>query len=193
MTRAFLLAVVAIVALTATPAAQAQHFHFEFGHGHHHGHHHHHHCWDDWWCGPHFGYTYVYPPPVRERIVYVQPQPDLATTRAGAVPKVLAPTEDTRLTIRNSAGHKTDVNFLVDRQEASLPDGQARTWAGVARRSVQFDRGGSFGTAQYDLAPGEYEFVVTAGGWDLVRQESASNRTAAGPRKNSLPGSATLR
>ena len=192
MIRTLVLAAVAVGALTAVPVAHAQHIHFEFGHGHHHGHHHHH-CWDDWWCGPHYGYSYVYPPPVRERIVYVQPQPDLATPRTSSVPKVQLPTEDTRFTIRNGAGHKTPVNFLVDRQEASLSDGETRTWAGPARRSVQFDRGGSYGTAQYDLTAGEYEFIVTAGGWDLVRQDSTASRTATQPRKNTLPSGTTQR
>lgn len=200
MVRNLLLSVALIVGLTtAAGVAQAQHFSFAFGGGHHHhGHHHHHHCWDDFWCGPHFGYTY-YAPPVRERVIYVQPaRTEVYESRVGSVPSAnsvprLAATpssaEDTRLTIQNSAGHKTPVNFLVDRREASLTDGESRTWAGSARRSVQFDRGGSFGTADYDLTPGEYEFVVTAAGWDLVKKDSESSaRTAStGPRKNALP------
>lgn len=206
MVRNLLLSVAVICGLvSAAGVAQAQSsFSFAIGgghhhHGHHHGHHHHHHCWDDYWCGPHFGYTWYAPPPVRERVIYVQPaRTEVWETRVGSVPSASsvpslssAPsaTGDTRLTIRNSAGHKTPVNFLIDRREASLSDGETRTWSGPSRRSVQFDRGGTFGTAEYDLAAGDYEFVVTAAGWDLVKKDSEAARTASvtTPRKNTLP------
>jgi hypothetical protein len=200
MMRIGLLAIAAIAGLSLAPAAQAQHFSFGIssGHGHHHGYHHHHHCWDDWWCGPHFGYTYV-APPVRERVIYVQPartevwETRAAPPAASTVPRI-STTADTGLTIRNSAGHKTPVNFLIDRKEASLADGETRTWTGNSRRSVQFDRGGDYGTANYSLTAGDYEFVVTPAGWDLVKDDSEAARTAtATPRKNTLPSGTSLR
>ena len=40
----------------------------------------------------------------------------------------------------------------------------SRTW------SVQFDRGGSFGQAQYTLVGGTYEWVITVQGWDLKQR-----------------------
>jgi hypothetical protein len=40
----------------------------------------------------------------------------------------------------------------------------SRTWI------VQFDRGGSFGQAQYTLASGTYEWVITDQGWDLKQR-----------------------
>jgi hypothetical protein len=55
---------------------------------------------------------------------------------------------------------------------------------------VEFDRGGSFGTAKYELTEGEYEFVVTDRGWDLQRDATGGTwQTARVPevKKNTLP------
>ncbi len=46
--------------------------------------------------------------------------------------------------------------------EQKLPAG--RSW------TIEFDRGGSFGTARYSLRPGTYAFAVTDRGWDVVRR-----------------------
>jgi hypothetical protein len=35
--------------------------------------------------------------------------------------------------------------------------------------TLEFDRGGSFGTARYTLIQGAYKFVATERGWDLVK------------------------
>ena len=34
---------------------------------------------------------------------------------------------------------------------------------------LEFDRGGSFGTARYTLSQGAYKFVATERGWDVVQ------------------------
>jgi len=36
---------------------------------------------------------------------------------------------------------------------------------------VEFDRGGSFGTARYTLTKGAYKFIATDRGWDLARHD----------------------
>jgi hypothetical protein len=38
---------------------------------------------------------------------------------------------------------------------------------------VEFDRGGSFGTARYTVTQGAYKFIATDRGWDLVQDDAA--------------------
>lgn len=174
------------------PAAQAQHFHIDFGH--HHGHHGHHrgwhfdhcwhgHCYDPWYPR----YVYAYPPPVvRERVTYVEREPALSRAPAAV---------ESRITLDNAAANRVSVAFLLDAQEVELRSGETRTFTGRGTRVVEFDRGGNFGTARYDLTEGAYEFVPTAKGWDLTRKSSAAASTAwrSTPRKNALPPETTTR
>lgn len=203
---AFTLAV-ALLALGPSPA-EAQHVSFGFstGHRHHHGHHWHGPCW-----GPSrswFGVVLAPPPPViHERVIYVEPPPRVTTIVTGSAPLAatstwtppvasalpvnavsstpVAAAGDARITIRNAAGAKLPVAFLIDGQEIELADGELRSFVGRDRRSVQYDRGGHFGATQHDLAAGDYDFRITASGWDLVRRAGASERTAVRP--NALP------
>jgi hypothetical protein len=187
-----------LVACALSPAAvQAQSFSFSIGHGHHHGHHHHgwhhhHHCWDDpFWCGPHFGYYYAPPPIVQREIRYVQPvERVIEAPRPVALPQSANLASSTRqpLQIWNSAGRKVPVAFVVDGQEVTLQDGQSHTFYGGGARLVEFDRGGSFGTARRSLAGSEYEFVITSSGWDLVRRgEAAASVSQRAAPRNELP------
>jgi hypothetical protein len=67
-------------------------------------------------------------------------------------------------------------------------DGNTRTFVGKTHRVIQYDRGGRFGSTQQDLTGGQYEFRVTASGWDLVRKPDiapSTGRTAV--RSNALP------
>jgi hypothetical protein len=196
------LSVLAIALVASAPeAAIAQSFSFGIssGHGHHHGHHHHRHHWHDHCYAPWFGIAIAPPPPVyRERVIYVEPPrtstiivpsgTQLSTTAAPAntiASTPVAGASDARITIRNGSGTKLPVSFLVDGQDVELPDGEIRTFAGLDRRSVQYDRGGRFGSTQQDLTAGDYEFRITASGWDLVRRPSVPDRTAVRP--NALP------
>ncbi len=163
---------------SATPA-QAQHIHFSFGHGHghHHGWHHYHGCYDPFWCGPR--YVYVAPPPVvRREIRYVEPVERVIETRV-EVPKIDVSREATTRTVStaasaapvqiwNSGGERVPVAFLADGREVTLHDGQSFSLYGKLPRTIEFDRGGSFGTVRHEVAAGEYEFVITGTGWDLV-------------------------
>jgi hypothetical protein len=181
-------------------ASQGQHFSIGIStghHGHHHGWHHWHGpCWPAPCYGPAFGFVYAPPTIVRERVVYVQPARtnvwtapvNPAVTSAPAASTVES-TAETQITIRNGAGVQLPVAFLVDGQDIELKDGEARAFFGSARRTVRYDRGGRFGSTQQELTAGEYEFRVTASGWDLVRRPegstAAANRTAV--RTNALP------
>jgi hypothetical protein len=184
----------ACLALAARPAA-AQTFSFGIssgGHGHHHHHHHGHHGWHfdyhDCWHRPYYyspRYIYVEPAPViRERVTYVE--------RAPAVARAEPPLADSLITVQNASGKSVAVTFLMDTQDVALRDGEVRSFTGRSSRVVEFDRGGDFGAARYDLTAGDYEFVITANGWDLQRRAAASSAaasTAAKPsvRKNALP------
>ena len=190
-------------------------------HGHHH-HGHHHGGWSfgygygPWWGPP----AYYAPPPaviyapqpqvVRE--IYVQPQspshlnqsPYSSTTppaaspsaslAANSAPSIAGSTaNDDRIVIRNSAGAQLPVSFLVDGQDVELAEGGTRTFVGKTRRTIQYDRGGRFGSTHQDLTGGQYEFRITASGWDLVKKPdfTPSGRTAI--RSNSLPDTSVLR
>ncbi|MCU0879646.1 MAG: hypothetical protein MUF06_17860 [Pirellulaceae bacterium] len=199
---AFMLAaglLVIVGGFSATPA-QAQHIHFSFGHGHghHHGWHHYHGCYDPFWCGPR--YVYVAPPPVvRREIRYVEPVERVIETRV-EVPKIDVSREATTRTVStaasaapvqiwNSGGERVPVAFLADGREVTLHDGQSFSLYGKLPRTIEFDRGGSFGTVRHEVAAGEYEFVISGTGWDLVPKAKSVDAVASRPAapKNSLP------
>ena len=92
-----------------------------------------------------------------------------------------------RIVIRNIAGAQLPVSFLVDGQDVDLSDGATRTFVGKSHRTIQYDRGGRFGSTQQDLTGGQYEFRVTATGWDLVRRPDLIPSTRTAVKANSLP------
>jgi hypothetical protein len=198
--------------------SRAQSFAFSIGSG---GHCHHHHrgwsagygfgpYWGPGWYGPP-PIVYAPPPVVQPSVIYVQPQtvtplppppssrysssapPTDASLAANTAPSLAGSTAgDDRIVIRNMAGAQLPVSFLVDSQDVELADGAARTFVGKTHRTIQYDRGGGFGSTQQDLTGGQYEFRITATGWDLVRKPDVhSSRTAV--RANSLPESGVSR
>jgi hypothetical protein len=168
--------------------------------------------WGPGWYGPPVVYA---PPPIVQPVVqpvYIQPQtvlpatpqppgpspyatqyssssaPAASTLVADNRPSLAGATpNDDRIVIRNGSGAQLPVTFLVDGQDVELTDGSTRTFVGKQHRTVQYDRGGRFGSTQQDLAGGQYEFRITSTGWDLVRKPDLvpSSRTAV--RANSLP------
>jgi hypothetical protein len=200
-------ALVVVAALCGhSSVAQAQQFSFSIGHGHDHHYHgwYDDHCWHDpFWYGPHFDYVYLAPPPVvRREIRYVQPieeatvETRVLPPRVGTTPRstatatgVAKTTAESPLQIWNSAGGRSSVAFLVDGQEVALSDGQSHTFYGGGSRTIEYDRGGSFGTGRVMVTQGQYEFVVTNRGWDLVRRGIAAESVAARPitPRNELP------
>jgi hypothetical protein len=208
--RPVLIASISIVTLilTAQTARAQSSWSFSIGTGGY-GHHHCHHgyCgpygpyWGPGWYGPGVGVIYAPPPVVQERVIYVQPQqpawtpqPASVTAAPAAAPQVAAnalstssAAEDERIVIRNVAGKQLPVAFLVDGQDVELSDGATRTFVGRARRTVTYDRGGSFGSTEQQLTAGHYEFRITASGWDLVRKPDLSPGGRTAVRTNSLP------
>jgi len=164
--------------------------------------------WGPGWYGPP---PIIYAPPPIVQPIYVQPQtvaplppaspyasppyssstsPANATLAANTAPSLGGSTTgDDRIVIRNVAGAQLPVSFLVDSQDVELAEGATRTFIGKTHRTIQYDRGGRYGSTQQDLTGGQYEFRITSTGWDLVRKpDMASSRTAV--RANTLPDGA---
>jgi hypothetical protein len=208
------LGLVGLFVCSPTPT-RAQSFAFAIGSG---GRHHHHGGWGfSYGVGPYWGPGWwgpppiIYAPPPVVQPIYVQPTtvavppppavspytssaappgPPVAANTAPTLP-ASTPTDD-RIVIRNTAGVSLPVSFLIDSQDVELPDGSTRTFVGKAHRTIQYDRGGRFGSTQQELTGGQYEFRITASGWDLVRKpDIAASRTAI--RANSLPDSGLSR
>ena len=189
------------------------------GHHHgHHGHHGHHHGHGSWFGFDVYQPVYRYPPPVvyaPPPVTYVYPAPAVQVVQPAfsqvqplrADPSALAsspassnsavrlnslPAQQQRssVVLRNPAANAGPVAFRVqDQVDAELAAGTTRTWSDRTSLSVEFDRGGDFGTTRKVLRPGAYEFVVTEEGWDLVATVSpAVNSRAASLQKNTVPG-----
>jgi hypothetical protein len=180
------------IGLSCAPAG-AQHFSFSVGSHHgHHGHHHHHHGWHGHyhWYHPHYDHVYVYPQP---RVTYVQPATVLPyQPTVTAAPTPATPTATVQ--IWNSAGQRVPVVFLANSRNVTLSDGQSHTLYGAGAQTIEFDRGGGYGTARYELAAGEYEFTLTSRGWDLAKKsDGAAVSSRPEVPKNSLPASGLVR
>lgn len=154
--------------------------------------------------------TYVYPAPavqlvqpVQPAVTQVAPSPGLSV--ADTAPSLASqpasnsgvrlnslPTQQQRanVVLRNPAENAGSVAFRVqDQVDADLGPGTTRTWSDRTSLTVEFDRGGEFGTTRKTLRPGAYEFVVTEQGWDLVSTVTpTTNSRAASVQKNALPG-----
>jgi hypothetical protein len=102
-------------------------------------------------------------------------------------------TSSSTLQIWNASGQRIPVAFLVDSQEIEISDGQSHSLRGDKQRVVEFDRGGNYGTARYAITDGQYEFVITGRGWDLVRKKSLPDSISLRPivKRNTLPGEST--
>lgn len=153
--------------------------------------------------------TYVYPAPAVQlvqpvpTVTQVAPSPGLSA--ADTAPSLASqpssnsavrlnsiPTQQQRanVVLRNPEGNAGPVAFRVqDQIDAELGPGTTRTWSDRTNLTVEFDRGGEFGTARKILRPGAYEFVITEQGWDLVSAVApATTSRAASLQKNTLPG-----
>ncbi len=80
------------------------------------------------------------------------------------------------ITILNPQETQRTVGYTLDSAQYSLDPAQTQVYDG-GPRLIAFDRGGSFGQAQYTLQPGTYRFIATDRGWDLrtVTEQVASN------------------
>ena len=153
--------------------------------------------------------TYVYPAPAVQLVQPVPAVSQVAPAPSGLTAADLPPTLSSTATsgsalrlnsiptqqqranvvLRNPAENAGSVAFRVqDQVDAELGPGTTRTWSDRTSLTVEFDRGGDFGTARKLLRPGAYEFVVTEQGWDLVSTVSPTKGRAASLQKNTLPG-----
>ena len=180
--------------------AAAQHFSFSVGHGHghhHHGWHHPHHCWDDpFWCGPHFDYVYVAPPPVCVAKFATCSRSSRSSKRVSSAAREHHTYSRRRRATCKSGTLAAGVCRLASWPTDSrfpLSDGQSHTFYGGGPRTIEFDRGGDFGTARVELTGGQYEFLVTSRGWDLVRAATRRQRLAKRPRRHAMPCPAAAR
>jgi hypothetical protein len=210
MERSIATAVLVLASLASVPALAG-------GGGHHH--HHGHSSFSfglslgpTWY--PYYRPVYVAPPPV----TYVYPQPSVqyvVPPTTYVAPAVAAPAPapaaanwtsrgepkanilpasqsvNATVTIRNPANSGGSVAFLVDdSSEVTLTAGRTQTLTNKSSYTIEFDRGGDFGTARKTLTGGAYEFAVTESGWDLVETGRVASKPSV--RKNALPDS-TLR
>jgi hypothetical protein len=212
--RSILALVLAAAWLSLTPIeSNAQSFAFAIGSGG--GYHHHRGGWSlGYGVGPYWGPGWgpcwygpppiVYAPPPVVQPIYIQPQtiapaPSVSPYTSNAAPAsnslvadskpslAGATPNDDRIVVRNVAGAQLPVSFLVDGQDVDLADGATRTFVGKSHRTIQYDRGGRFGSTQQDLTGGQYEFRITATGWDLVRKPDFNPASRTAVRANSLP------
>lgn len=71
--------------------------------------------------------------------------------------------------IANPDYTRTAVNYLVNNRTYRTEPGENLKLDRAGSYLVEFDRGGSFGRARYNLSRGVYIFVPSARGWDLFR------------------------
>jgi hypothetical protein len=62
------------------------------------------------------------------------------------------------------------VNYTLNDVRCTMAAGLQQKLPGERAWIIEFDRGGSFGTARYSLTPGKYAFAVTERGWDIFRR-----------------------
>lgn len=79
------------------------------------------------------------------------------------------PFEARGITLVNPKKSPSPVHFLLDGRPRSLAPGYSQK-LGREPHVVEFDRGGSFGRAEYSVREGTYEFTPTREGWGLFRK-----------------------
>lgn len=82
------------------------------------------------------------------------------------------------------------VNYLLNEWDYSMTPGQAQNLVEDRDWVIRFDRGREFGTTEYALAPGTYQFVREEdSGWQLYQvPEDAPIRGQSPPPPPQLPG-----
>lgn len=94
--------------------------------------------------------------------------------------------------VRNPAKSEVTLAYIIDdSREFSIAAGESQRLVERGKYTVEFDRGGQFGTARYTISEGLYEFTQTDHGWELYRQkDSALTKPADSKVKpNPLPAS----
>jgi hypothetical protein len=94
-------------------------------------------------------------------------------------PNPPVPQGEARAVVANPATNSATLSFHVDGTAYSIAPGETKEFDVSIPHVVQFDRGGSTGTARYALTSGIYTFTPTAQGWELYRR--ALGPTVADP------------
>lgn len=200
-----------LAVLASGSAVQAQHGHGHghggFGHGHGFGHggyghgHGHFHGHVHYW--PHTGYygsygyaypytygsvwsypTYYYPSVVTNPVV-ASPTPAAGVTSSSSLrPNALSPYTGPGVMLRLPAEFPDPVYVRIDNREVELKPGTEVALKDKASYVVEFDRGGEFGSARFELKEGVYKMAVGDKGWEVVTDAPANG----GLRRNALPG-----
>ena len=76
--------------------------------------------------------------------------------------------------IVNPSATQTTLQFLLDDKTVTLAPGESKAVSADQARTVEFDKGGDYGSAGYRLTAGTFEFRATANGWDMQRQPVAT-------------------
>lgn len=122
-----------------------------------------------------YGYGYSRPQ-VQTRTVYVQPQ------RVG---------DGQPIKIFTLPDSGTPLSYAINGTEFTLQPGESQLLVYDRQRTITFDRGGDFGTGEYELSSGQYWFELTDKGWELYHDADVSKLTkqtnASGEVKNALP------
>jgi hypothetical protein len=74
----------------------------------------------------------------------------------------------TELLLRNPAGNRNEIAFLIDGEVHRLAPGKELRLEHGAIRTIRFHRGGNWGESRQSLETGEYEFHLSPQGWELV-------------------------
>lgn len=96
---------------------------------------------------------------------YIQPAP------VYTVPSAPISTGDVTI-LFPSDGTEAVVDYTLNGNSYSMRTGQSQRFPNDRLWTIEFDRGGDFGTARYSLSPGTFKFKLTDRGWELVRAAS---------------------
>ncbi len=96
------------------------------------------------------------------------------------------------INVINPENYGTALSFKLNGQTVRLEPGKQSSMSFDRNYTIEFDRGGDFGTAKYTLRDGDFQFTVGDQGWDLKKIQASANaipqiNNSATPQ-NPLPG-----
>jgi hypothetical protein len=121
---------------------------------------HHHHGWNP--------YPIPYRPVVVVRTPVYPVVSESAVTTYAVTPSNPVPASIS-VAVLNPTETGATLGFTIGGEQYNLSPGLRQDFQLAGPQAIQFDRGGSFGTASYPLSEGLYKFKATEAGWDLER------------------------
>lgn len=137
------------------------------------------------WSTPTYYYPSVVTSPAPAPASVVPASGVVTSTSYSYKPNVLPPSTGAGLTLRLPAEFPNSLHLQIDKREIELKPGTEVTLKDRALFYVEFDRGGDFGIARYDLTEGSYRMTIGAKGWSVVSDAVAPTTGTA--RRNDLP------